>query len=107
MGHEVRYATPEGRFTLPLPTYPEIRLALFPRRSLERMIDEFKPVAIHIATEGHDRAFGARNLREARACLHHLVPHALSRICARAHSLHPGRARCIAFLRWFHGRPPR
>src|SRR6202035_3888257 len=45
LGHEVRYATPEGRFTVPLPTYPEIRLALFPRRSLERMIDEFAPDA--------------------------------------------------------------
>ena len=52
MGHEVRYATPEGRFTVPLPTYGEIRLAIFPRRSLERMIDSFKPDAIHIATEG-------------------------------------------------------
>lgn len=30
MGHEVRYATPEGRFTVPLPTYSEIRLAIFP-----------------------------------------------------------------------------
>src|SRR4051812_6612210 len=36
MGHEVHYATPEGRFTVGLPTYPEIRLAVFPRRSLER-----------------------------------------------------------------------
>ncbi|HUJ03614.1 MAG TPA: glycosyltransferase, partial [Rhizomicrobium sp.] len=52
MGHEVRYATPEGLITLPLPTYPEIRLALFPRKSLERMIEEFEPTAIHIATEG-------------------------------------------------------
>jgi glycosyltransferase involved in cell wall biosynthesis len=52
MGHEVRYATPEGRFTLGLPTYPEIRLAVFPRRSLEKMIADFKPTAIHIATEG-------------------------------------------------------
>jgi glycosyltransferase involved in cell wall biosynthesis len=52
MGHEVRYATPEGRFTMALPTYPEIRLAVFPRKSLERMIDEFQPTAIHIATEG-------------------------------------------------------
>ena len=52
MGHEVRYGTPEGRFTLPLPTYGEIRLAIFPRRSLERMIREFGPDAIHIATEG-------------------------------------------------------
>ncbi|MFL5237653.1 MAG: glycosyltransferase family 1 protein, partial [Rhizomicrobium sp.] len=24
MGHEVRYATPEGRVTMALPTYPEI-----------------------------------------------------------------------------------
>ncbi len=52
LGHDVRYATPEGRFTLPLPTYPEIRLAVFPRSSLEAMIDDFAPDAIHIATEG-------------------------------------------------------
>src|SRR3954467_5221584 len=52
MGHEVRYATPEGRVTMALPTYPEIRLAVLPRRSLERLIAEFQPTAIHIATEG-------------------------------------------------------
>src|SRR5215469_2672991 len=27
LGCEVRYATPQGRLTVPLPTYPEIRLA--------------------------------------------------------------------------------
>lgn len=52
LGHEVRYATPEGRFTLPLPTYPEIRLAIFPRKSLEKTFREFAPDAVHIATEG-------------------------------------------------------
>lgn len=52
MGHEVRYATPEGRATLALPTYPEIRLAVFSRRGLERLIADFRPTAIHIATEG-------------------------------------------------------
>ena len=52
MGHSVRYATPENHTTLPLPTYPEIRLALFPRQTIMRAIDEFKPDAIHIATEG-------------------------------------------------------
>ncbi len=31
LGHDVRYATPEGRFTIGLPTYREIRLAVFPR----------------------------------------------------------------------------
>lgn len=52
LGHEVRYATPQGRFTLPLPTYPEIRLAFFPRKGLEKLIREFAPDAVHISTEG-------------------------------------------------------
>jgi len=52
LGHEVRYATPQGRFTVPLPTYPEIRLAIFPRQGLEKMFREFAPDAVHIATEG-------------------------------------------------------
>src|SRR5689334_15145556 len=38
LGHAVRYATPEGRFSVGLPTYPEIRLALFPRAMLEKEI---------------------------------------------------------------------
>ena len=52
LGHAVRYATPEGRFTVPMPTYPEIRLALFPRARLEKEIRDFAPDAVHIATEG-------------------------------------------------------
>jgi glycosyltransferase involved in cell wall biosynthesis len=52
LGHSVRYATPEGRFTVPMPTYPEIRLALFPRALLEKQIRDFAPDAVHIATEG-------------------------------------------------------
>lgn len=51
-GHEVRYASPQGRFSVPLPTYPEIRLAIFPRTGLEKLIAEFAPDAVHIATEG-------------------------------------------------------
>jgi glycosyltransferase involved in cell wall biosynthesis len=35
-----------------MPTYPEIRLALFPGRRLAAMMDEADPDAIHIATEG-------------------------------------------------------
>jgi len=51
-GHQVRFATPERHTTLPLPTYPEIRLALYPRRALVSELDAFRPDAIHIATEG-------------------------------------------------------
>jgi glycosyltransferase involved in cell wall biosynthesis len=52
LGHDVRYATPQGHFTVALPTYPEIRLAVLPRKNLERLIAEFQPTAVHIATEG-------------------------------------------------------
>lgn len=52
LGHEVRFATPEGHPTVPLPTYPEIRVALFPRSRLLKRIAEFSPDAIHVATEG-------------------------------------------------------
>jgi len=48
----VHYATAENHTTLPLPTYPEIRLALFPRQTILDAIDDFLPDAIHIATEG-------------------------------------------------------
>ena len=37
---------------MPCPTYPEIRLALFPGRRVGREIEAFRPQAIHIATEG-------------------------------------------------------
>src|SRR5262249_42602154 len=52
LGHRVRYVPPENHTTLPLPTYPEIRLALFPRQTILAAIEEFEPDAIHIATEG-------------------------------------------------------
>jgi 1,2-diacylglycerol 3-alpha-glucosyltransferase/glucuronosyltransferase len=59
LGHEVRFATPQGHTTLPLPTYPEIRLALFPGAGIANLIDAFRPDAIHIATEG-TMGFSAR-----------------------------------------------
>ncbi|MEM1287323.1 MAG: glycosyltransferase family 1 protein [Pseudomonadota bacterium] len=42
-----------GRFrTIPMPSYPEIRLAVAQPRSIRRAIREYQPQAIHIATEG-------------------------------------------------------
>ena len=52
LGHDVRYITPEGRLTVGMPTYPEIRLALFARGRMTREIRDFAPDAVHIATEG-------------------------------------------------------
>lgn len=51
-GNRVRYITPNEFKTIPLPTYPEIKLALAPGRRIKKIINEFKPDAIHIATEG-------------------------------------------------------
>jgi hypothetical protein len=52
MNHEVRFLTPLDFRTLPCPTYPEIRLSLFPQSGVERQIREFDPDVLHIATEG-------------------------------------------------------
>jgi glycosyltransferase involved in cell wall biosynthesis len=53
MGHEVEVIAPTDGFkTLPLPTYPEIKLALGARTEVERRFQAFEPEAIHIATEG-------------------------------------------------------
>lgn len=51
-GHEVHVLSPEGFKTFPMPTYPEIPLAIFPAREVNRRIAALAPDAIHIATEG-------------------------------------------------------
>jgi hypothetical protein len=52
MGHTVEFLTPLEFRTLPCPTYPEIRLSLFPRGRVTRRIEAFDPDVLHIATEG-------------------------------------------------------
>ncbi len=51
-GNQVRYITPNEFKSVPLPSYPEIRLSILPNRRVAKMINDFKPDAIHIATEG-------------------------------------------------------
>ena len=51
-GHAVTVVSPDQYRTLPCPSYPEIRLALWPRGRLARTLDALAPDAIHIATEG-------------------------------------------------------
>jgi glycosyltransferase involved in cell wall biosynthesis len=51
-GHEVRLLTPRDFRTVACPTYPEVRLSLFPRGKVARDILAFAPQALHIATEG-------------------------------------------------------
>ncbi|WP_188666250.1 glycosyltransferase family 4 protein [Terasakiella brassicae] len=51
-GIDVRLISPQEFRTMACPSYPEIRLALFPARKMSRLIREFRPTAIHISTEG-------------------------------------------------------
>lgn len=51
-GFDVVMLTPEGFKTFPCPTYPEIRLSLFPSSQVARTIRSASPDMIHIATEG-------------------------------------------------------
>ena len=51
-GHEVRVITPQQFCNVSCPTYPEIRLSIFPYQRLVKLIDAFRPEALHIATEG-------------------------------------------------------
>lgn len=100
-GHVVRVVHPGLFRGLACPTYPEIRLALFARRGLLAELDDFRPEAIHVATEG-PLGLAARSL-----CRREGLPFTTS-----FHTRFPEyvRARCgvpeswtYAGLRWFHG----
>jgi hypothetical protein len=65
LGHEVELITPQAFVTLPCPTYPDIRLSLFPYRKVAATIRNTAPDAIHIATEG------PLGMAARRYCLRH------------------------------------
>jgi glycosyltransferase involved in cell wall biosynthesis len=51
-GAEVVFLTPERFRSVPMPTYPEIRLSLVLPGSLAGILEETRPTHVHIATEG-------------------------------------------------------
>jgi glycosyltransferase involved in cell wall biosynthesis len=52
LGVNVEFLSPDGFPTVPVPTYPGLRLALPSRRQIARRIEQAAPDAIHVATEG-------------------------------------------------------
>jgi glycosyltransferase involved in cell wall biosynthesis len=52
LGHNVLFLTPDLFRTIPMPTYPEIRLAITPPGAVAEKIEAFGPDHLHIATEG-------------------------------------------------------
>lgn len=101
MGHEVMMVTPnDGYKTIPLPTYPEIKMALFAKDDIEERFEDFEPEAVHIATEG------TLGLTARRICIQHRFPFSTS-----YHTQYPEYVSArfpipvgwgYAFVRWFH-----
>ncbi|MGA9851500.1 MAG: glycosyltransferase family 1 protein [Gammaproteobacteria bacterium] len=52
LGHEIQLLTPDTFSTIQCPGFNTVRLALFPQRGVTRILDEWQPATIHIATEG-------------------------------------------------------
>ena len=52
LGVNIEFLSPDGFPTLPVPTYSELGLALPGRSQIAQRIDQSRPDAIHIATEG-------------------------------------------------------
>lgn len=51
-GHQVLIVSPDLFYSMPCPTYPEIRLAFASTGAVGRLIEDFAPQAVHLATEG-------------------------------------------------------
>jgi glycosyltransferase involved in cell wall biosynthesis len=99
-GHEVEVFGPDRFRTLPCPTYPEIRLSLFPASRLHHMLQLFAPDAIHLVTEG-PLGWAARAF-----CLKHDIPFTTAYHTRFPEYVH-ARARIpvtwsYAFVRRFH-----
>jgi glycosyltransferase involved in cell wall biosynthesis len=100
MGHEVEMVTPSQFATVPLPTYPEIKLALGAYESMQDRFKAFEPEAIHIATEG------PLGLAARRICIEWKLPFTTSYhtrfpeyVSAR---LPLPLAAGYSYMRWFH-----
>jgi glycosyltransferase involved in cell wall biosynthesis len=91
---------PDRFRTLPCPTYPDIRLSVLPRRKLARLMAEFRPDALHIATEG-PLGIAARNLARSRGWIFTTAFHTRFPEYLAARTRLPTRL-TYAWLRRFH-----
>jgi glycosyltransferase involved in cell wall biosynthesis len=101
MGKVVEIIGPDQFNTIPCPTYPEIRLAIFPGRKLAKLIDAFAPDALHIATEG-PLGMAARKYARRRKIAFTTAFHTRFAEYLAARTRIPPRI-TYAWLRWFHG----
>jgi len=100
-GHEVMVISPDRFYSVPCPTYPEIRLALARVAQVGALLRDFEPEAIHLATEG-PLCVAAR-----RWCLKRHLP-----FTSAYHTQFPDYVSARSgvpaewiwrYIRWFHG----
>jgi glycosyltransferase involved in cell wall biosynthesis len=101
LGKAVEIIGPDRFFTVPLPSYPEIRLAILPGRKLTKLIDDFAPDALHIATEG-PLGMAARAYAKRRKIAFTTAFHTRFAEYLQARTGMPLKL-TYAWLRWFHG----
>jgi glycosyltransferase involved in cell wall biosynthesis len=101
LGHRIEVVSPDRFSTFACPTYPEIRLALNPMPRLARIVEEFRPEAVHIATEGPLGLAARRLMLRAKfpftTSYHTRFP---EYVAAR---FPVPTALGYAYMRWFHG----
>lgn len=99
-GADVCFLSPLDFRTVPMPSYPEIRLALPAMGRTTTRIDELKPDAIHIATEGTvglmARAYCKRRGLKFTTCYHTRFPEYVEQ------RWRIPTAWSFAYQRWFH-----
>jgi glycosyltransferase involved in cell wall biosynthesis len=100
MGHTVEVVHPEQFKTFPLPTYPEIKVAIGVYEPVQERFKAFEPEAIHVATEG------PIGLAARRICVEWKLPFTTSYhtrfpeyVSAR---LPLPLAAGYAYMKWFH-----
>ena len=100
LGHQVIMLTPEKFRTVPCPTYPEIRLSIFPKKGVKDFLEKQDFDAIHIATEGPlgiaTRNYAVKNKLKFTTAFHTKFPDYVKARTGLPISI------SYAFLRWFH-----
>lgn len=101
MGHVVSMITPLDFKTIPCPTYPDISLSILPGKKVAKIIKDFSPDAIHIATEGplgiSARSYALKNGLPFSTAYHTRFPEYVQARTGMPLSW------TYKFLNWFHG----
>ncbi len=104
LGFEVAVVHPGQFSTMPFPLYPELKMALFPKRRLRAMMHQIKPDYIHIETEG-SLGLAARSLCRKNKWRFTSSYHTHLQLYADVYARMPMRfllSPAAALLRWFH-----